>query len=115
VQAAKASGILVYDEQGDTLFAHFTEYWAQQLQQQGWLEHGRKVEEARVTLAGESLGRLAGCQSTNHFYCYGELWQCAGCGKTVCYAEGSDNHPELCDDCWVKHDAAQKEVDDVPC
>lgn len=47
-------------------------------------------------------GRMAGCQSTNHTHCYGELWQCAACGKTVCYAEGTDDHPELCDDCWVK-------------
>jgi hypothetical protein len=45
---------------------------------------------------------MAGCQSTNHTECYGELWQCAACGKTVCSAEGTDNHPELCDDCWVK-------------
>jgi hypothetical protein len=49
----------------------------------------------------EAPGRMAGCQSTNHDECSGELWQCSACGKTVCYAEGTDNHPELCDDCWV--------------
>lgn len=53
--------------------------------------------------------RMAGCQSTNHTYCYGELWQCAACGKTVCYAEGTDNHPELCDDCWVQYQAEKDE------
>lgn len=43
-----------------------------------------------------------GCQSTNHDHadCYGQLWQCAECGRRVCYAEGSDNDFELCDDCW---------------
>ena len=53
--------------------------------------------------AGETLthGRLAGCQSTNHTTCYGDLWQCARCAKIVCYAEGTDNLPALCDDCWV--------------
>jgi hypothetical protein len=58
--------------------------------------------------------RMAGCQSANHDHCYGELWQCAACGKTVCYAEGSDDHPEWCDDCWCKHYAVQEEADDVP-
>ncbi len=46
--------------------------------------------------------RIPGCQSLNHEECYGELWQCAVCGKRVCYAEGTDNLPDLCDDCWVK-------------
>jgi hypothetical protein len=53
--------------------------------------------------------RMKGCQSTNHTNCYGELWQCAACGKTVCYAEGTDNHPELCDDCWVQYQAEKDE------
>lgn len=44
--------------------------------------------------------RLEGCQSTNHEVCYGELWECSNCHKIVCYAEGIDDHPELCDDCW---------------
>jgi hypothetical protein len=52
---------------------------------------------------GEVLesGRMDGCQSTNHLNCYGELWQCGKCGKTVCCAEGTDNYPQLCDDCWI--------------
>ena len=95
MQAARAANIPLYDEQGDVVFAHFTEYWAHQLQQQGWVEHSYKVEEARDH-------RLLGCQSTHPGACYGELWQCAACQKTVCFAEGSDNHPELCDDCWCK-------------
>lgn len=59
---------------------------------------------------------LQGCQSTNHGRraCYGELWQCGVCGKTVCYAEGTDNDPSLCDDCWVKKhggkDGAQEDT-----
>ncbi len=49
-------------------------------------------------------GRLPGCESANHEICYGELWQCSQCGKTVCAAEGSEDDPELCDDCWMaKH------------
>jgi hypothetical protein len=49
----------------------------------------------------ETQMRISGCQSTNHRECYGELWQCQRCGKTVCYAEGTDNDPAVCDDCWV--------------
>ncbi len=45
---------------------------------------------------------MRGCQSTNHTKCYGALWPCARCGKTVCYAEGTDNDIDLCDDCWVQ-------------
>lgn len=72
----------------------FADTWAQRLLEDGWLAHGEKVDRP--------TGRIAGCQSTNHNECYGELWQCAACNKTVCYAEGTDNHPELCDDCWAK-------------
>ncbi len=51
--------------------------------------------------------RLRGCQSLNHNVCYGGLWRCGQCGKTVCYAEGIDDDPDLCDDCWVQtHDPA---------
>jgi hypothetical protein len=51
------------------------------------------------------LNHLSGCQSLNHSECYGDLWQCAQCGKTVCYAEGTDDDLDLCDDCWVQtHD-----------
>ena len=56
------------------------------------------------------MKRLSGCKSTHPGDCYGELWQCAACEKTVCYAEGSDDHPELCDACWVKHYAAVEAV-----
>ena len=56
---------------------------------------------------------MAGCQSTHTGPCYGELWQCAACGKTICYAEGSDNHPELCDACWCQQYGTQED-DDVP-
>ena len=58
-------------------------------------------------------GRIPGCESTNHKLCYGELWQCSRCGKTVCSAEGSDEDPDLCDDCWyAKHYADQDTADD---
>lgn len=45
-----------------------------------------------------------GCQSAAHDHadCWGDLWQCAGCGNSVCYEDGSDNDPELCDECWNK-------------
>lgn len=60
--------------------------------------------------SNEVNGRMAGCQSTNHTECYGELWQCAVCSKTVCYAEGTDDHPELCDDCWAKRYVQDSDV-----
>jgi len=46
--------------------------------------------------------RTPGCQSTNHRECYGEMWQCKRCEKMVCYAEGTDDDLDLCDDCWVQ-------------
>jgi hypothetical protein len=46
-------------------------------------------------------GRMEGCESSNHTECYGQLWHCVACGKTVCYAEGSDHKHEVCDDCWA--------------
>jgi hypothetical protein len=105
VQTAKAAGIPIYDGKGDTIFAHFTEYWAHQLHQQGWLESSYKVEDAKGS-------RFAGCQSVHTGPCYGELWQCTSCEKTVCYAEGTTHHPGLCDDCWSKQHAVEDE--DVP-
>jgi hypothetical protein len=117
--AARGCGFAIYDDQGDVLFAHFTEYWACQLIQQGWVDHSYVVEEGRRGRQTESQVsrqmRLVGCQSSHPGACYGEVWPCAGCGKTVCFAEGSDHHPELCDVCWGKHYAAQKEEGDVPC
>lgn len=91
----QAAPVPVYDADGNLYFDAFTEYWAQQLQSHGWVEQSQPVPEPEVG------GRLVGCQSTNHAVCYGELWQCAVCGKTVCCNEGSDDHPELCDDCWA--------------
>ncbi len=41
------------------------------------------------------------CQSTHTGECYGPLWQCEDCHKTVCCAEGTTDHSELCDDCWM--------------
>jgi hypothetical protein len=45
--------------------------------------------------------RIAGCESSNHTACYGTLWQCIVCKKTVCYQEGTDDRPDFCDDCWA--------------
>jgi hypothetical protein len=64
---------------------------------------GAATEQTVQASEDEPSGRLAGCESTNHEQCYGELWQCAACHKMVCYAEGTDDHKELCDDCWMKH------------
>jgi hypothetical protein len=62
--------------------------------------------------------RIAGCESTNHSVCYGELWQCASCGKTVCANEGTDNDLDLCDACWGKrhfpHFGPSQPDDEVP-
>lgn len=80
----------------------FAETWSQCLIEEGWLAHGEKVDRPN--------GRMAGCQSTNHTKCYGELWQCSACHKMVCYAEGTDNHPELCDDCWAQRYAPTIEI-----
>jgi len=46
------------------------------------------------------MNRIAGCQSTNHTSCKGELWECERCHKKVCWEEGSTDLVELCDDCW---------------
>ena len=60
---------------------------------------------------GETPKRIPGCESTNHDQCYGELWQCSACGKTVCHAEGTDDLPEFCDDCWATPDVPQGVMD----
>jgi len=75
---------------GEAMLNGFVACWAGRLAEEGWLTEG----QASV--------RISGCQSTNHTQCYGDLWQCSGCKKWVCYAEGTDNHPELCDDCWAQ-------------
>lgn len=96
LQHACAAHLPVYDVEGNLYFDTFTEYWADQLKAQGWIECGQLLAE------DASCRRMVGCQSTNHAVCYGELWECAACQKVVCCAEGTDNHPEVCDDCWVK-------------
>ena len=65
------------------------------------LEQMRRGEQDDAGVVLEP-GRMEGCESTNHRDCYGELWQCGTCGKTVCCAEGSSHDPELCDDCWAE-------------
>lgn len=92
---ADAVHLPVYDPEGNLYFDSYTEYWAEQIAAQGWVEYGQPVSAPDIT------GRMIGCQSTNHPRCYGELWQCAICQKTVCCNEGSDDHPALCDDCWA--------------
>lgn len=84
---------------GEDIVNRFGAYWV-----------GRFAEEAWLTV-GQAYVRLSGCQSTNHTQCYGELWQCALCQRTFCWAEGTDNHPELCDDCWAAQFAPEAVVD----
>lgn len=100
---------LDYDLVRQADLAEFADMWAQNLKDQGWLESGRKHVWDRPSHLPESepSGRMTGCQSANHDDCYGELWQCSACGKIVCCAEGTDNHPELCDDCWANRYHAQ--------
>ncbi len=49
---------------------------------------------------------VAQCQSTSHqpTACYGTLWECNGCKKMVCCADGTDSGDKaqdgLCDACW---------------
>ena len=52
--------------------------------------------------AGEDSLRIPGCESTNHTECYGVLWQCANCSKSICWAEGTDHDPDICDECWAE-------------
>jgi hypothetical protein len=61
-----------------------------------------ELEQPETTSEVLEYGRMEGCQSTNHTDCYGEMWQCATCGKTVCCAEGTDHDAQLCDDCWAE-------------
>jgi len=111
--AANAAGIAVYQDNGDPCFARFTEYWAQQLHHQGWLTQAYQVKEVEWN-DNPTGAPMAGCQSTHPGPCYGELWSCAVCAKIVCFAEGSDDHPELCDACWCQRYAVQKEDEDAP-
>jgi hypothetical protein len=111
VQAAEAGGLAVYDGRGKVYFAGFTEYVARLIEAQGWPEQSYKQVEALVESIDLRWVRLPGCQSDHSGSCYGVLWQCAACGKTVCCAEGSDDHPELCDDCWSRHQETEEELD----
>lgn len=74
---------------GMALLNHFIAHWANRLVGEGWLS------------AGQACVRLPGCQSANHTACYGTLWQCSSCSRFFCCAEGTDDHPALCDDCWA--------------
>ena len=103
VHAVGVAGLPVLDAAGNMHLACFSEYWATQLQAQGWLIQARRLPDLPCpSLNDAPPGRIVGCQSTNHTHCYGDLWQCSACRKTVCFAEGTDNQPDLCDDCWVK-------------
>ena len=45
LQAAHAAQLPVYDAEGNLYFDTFTEYWAEQLQAQGWTECGQPLPE----------------------------------------------------------------------
>lgn len=62
----------------------------------------------------ERTGRILGCQSNNHTQCKGELWTCERCGKRICWEEGSEDLPEICDNCWVDmRELGQSWKDDI--
>jgi hypothetical protein len=119
--------------QGQAALADWAEGFAASLTGEGWLEQGVPSSAPRPVYTLEQMyerglvpleplpvespaahpARMAGCQSAHPDPCYGELWQCSACKKTVCCAEGTDNHPDLCDECWVNRQAAQED-DHVP-
>lgn len=107
-QAAEANGLASYDEGDKWRLAGFTEYVAQQIEAQGWPEQSYPLAEALGEQVDACWVRLVACQSTHPGSCYGILWQCAACRKTVCCAEGSDNRPELCDDCWCQQQVTEE-------
>jgi hypothetical protein len=95
-----------YDPAGQATLAHFAEAELfVNLTTQGWLTNSRRVVRP---------AHWPGCQRKHAGPCYGLLWQCAACGKSVCCAEGTDDHPEVCDACWVKLYDTKEEVNDVP-
>lgn len=98
--------VLVHHVATQEILAEFAEMWAQQIEAQGWLDSSLSEPNDETV-----IDRIPGCESTHPGPCYGELWQCANCGKTVCCAEGTDNHPELCDDCWCQRLTDEEEVD----
>ena len=66
-----------------------------------------ELMEYAADSVGAPITKMEGCHSAGLHSCYGELWTCTGCGNRFCGAEGSDNMPELCNDCWWK---AKREV-----
>ena len=69
----------------------------------------RDVYEYAVDSMGASgIKTIEGCHSAGLHSCYGGLWTCTGCGNRFCDAEGSDNMPELCNDCWFKAQGVAK-------
>ena len=69
----------------------------------------RAVYEYAVDSMGASgIKTVEGCHSAGLHSCYGGLWTCTGCGNRFCDAEGSDNMPELCNDCWFKAQGVAK-------
>lgn len=40
------------------------------------------------------------CQSENHKFHRGDLWQCSACHGWFCQEEGATEHHTLCDSCW---------------
>lgn len=87
-------------------------------QEKHWFENYKthrdwQYTQAKLDQAEKEIARLEqelynhryhynDCQSTNHINCYGILWRCEECGKTVCEAEGcADDYPNICDDCYA--------------
>ncbi len=126
VQAMQARERQIYLAEGEVDLVRFTEYWAQRLVEEGWLEQGQPLspELGIMSLPGKTWGdqgsmlgqrrivtsvmaadrhsRLPDCQSTHHTHCSGELWTCSGCGMTFCKAERTNEHPDLCVGCGLE-------------
>lgn len=60
------------------------------------------MQYAADSVGASEIKAVEGCHSAGTHNCYGDLWTCKGCGHTFCCAEGSDNMPELCNECWWK-------------
>jgi ribosomal protein L37AE/L43A len=126
VQTMPAGSQLIDSAEGEVDLVRFTEYWAQRLVEEGWIEYGQTLspELGVMSPAGKTWGEqglmlgqrrivtnvmaagrhshLPGCQSSHHAYCSGELWMCSGCGMTFCEAERANEHPDLCIDCGLE-------------
>ena len=66
------------------------------------------MEYAMDSVGASGIQTIEGCHSAGLHSCYGGLWTCTGCGNRFCDAEGSDNMPELCNDCWFKAQGVAK-------